>query len=61
MAFTLFLVFQPPGPKISSTMAIAVILTPICYVPLLMFPYAFGALVGRFWSKWEFTKRLTTV
>jgi hypothetical protein len=52
IAFTLFVASQPPGPKVSSTMAIAVVMTPFFYVPLLLFPYAFGTIVGRFWSKW---------
>ncbi len=49
MAFTLFLHSQTPGPKTSSTMAIAVISTPFFYIPLLLPAYAFGAIVGRLW------------
>ena len=60
MAFTLFLVSHPPGSKTSSTMAIAVMLTPFFYIPWLLAGYTVGALVGRFWGKWKYTKPLAT-
>ena len=50
MAFTVFLFLQTPGPKHSSTMGIAVALTPFCYIPFLFLPYIVGAIVGLFWS-----------
>lgn len=53
MALTVLLIFQPPGPKVSSTMGIAVGLTPIIYLPLLAVPYLLGALIGKLWTKRE--------
>lgn len=48
MGLTMFLISQAPGPQSSSTMAIAVLFTPICYLPVLVVPYALGTVVGRF-------------
>lgn len=42
MAFTVFLIFQTPGPKLSSTMGIAALFTPFCYIPFLVLPYIIG-------------------
>ncbi|NOY43429.1 MAG: hypothetical protein GXP26_16540 [Planctomycetes bacterium] len=53
MAFTVFLISQTPGPKISSTMGIAVGMTPIIYIPFLVLPYIGGAIVGWLWKKME--------
>jgi hypothetical protein len=50
MGFTIFLVFQTPGPQHSSTMGIAVALTPFCYVPFLFVPYFVGTVVGTCWN-----------
>jgi hypothetical protein len=53
MAFTIFLIFQNPGPKHSSTMAIAVGLTPFFYIPVLFFSYILGTILDAFWRHWE--------
>ena len=53
MAFTVFLTSQSPGPKVTSTMGIAVGMTPLIYIPFLVFPYIVGAIVGWIWTKWE--------
>jgi hypothetical protein len=53
MGFTTFLVFQAPGPKYSSTIGIAVGMTPFFYIPFLLLPYIVGTIVGVFWSKWK--------
>ena len=42
MAFTTFVIFQAPGPKHSSTIGIAVALTPFCYIPFLFLSYIVG-------------------
>jgi len=52
MAFTVFLISQAPGPKISSTMGIAVVFTPFVYIPFLVLPYLVGAIVGGLWTWW---------
>ena len=44
IAFTIWIAFQNPGPRGSSTLGIAVALTPFMYVPFLVFPYFLGAL-----------------
>ncbi len=46
MSFTLFLTNQAPGPASSSTMVIAVILTPLFYIPFLIGSYAIGTILG---------------
>ena len=46
MSFTVFLAFQTPGPNHSSTMAIAVMLTPFFYTRLLVIPYVIGIVLG---------------
>ena len=51
MAFTIFLVSQPAGPELSSTRAIADILTPFCYVPFLVFPYLIGSIIGWIYAR----------
>ena len=53
MAFTVFLIFQTPGPRVTSTMGIAVGLTPFFYIPFLVLPYAAGSIVGWLWTKKE--------
>ena len=53
MAFTTFLICQTPGPKMSSTMGIAVGLTPFCYIPFLFVPYTGGTIGGALWTKWK--------
>jgi hypothetical protein len=53
MAFTVFLIFQTPGPKLSSTMGIAAGMTPFFYVPFLFLPYIVGTIAGMFWSRKE--------
>jgi hypothetical protein len=59
MGFTMFLVLQPPGPKTTSTMAIAVFFTPFFYLPFLIVPYLLGSLVGRFWRSRNSSTRQT--
>ena len=44
--FTIFLTSQVPGPELSSTMGIAVMLTPFFYFPFLVVPYAIGSALG---------------
>jgi len=56
MAFTVFVVSQTPGPKISSTMGIAVVLSPFAYIPYLVLPYIVGTIVGELWT-WREKKR----
>jgi len=46
MGLTLSLITHPHGPETSSTMAIAVLLTPILYFLLLLIAYPIGALLG---------------
>lgn len=55
MGFTIFLILQTPGPKSSSTMGIAVAMTPFCYIPFLFLPYIAGTMVGAFWSGWKYS------
>lgn len=50
LAFTTFLICQPRG-RISSTIGIAVLFTPFCYIPFLLFPYALRAIAGRLCDK----------
>lgn len=52
MAFTEFLINLTPGPQNSSTMGIAVMLTPFFYIPLLFVPYAIGAAAGQISGRW---------
>jgi hypothetical protein len=60
MAFTAYLIGQTPGPKTSSTMAIALFMTPFCYLPFLVVAYPCGAIAGSLWSKWKNAKRVAT-
>jgi hypothetical protein len=53
MAFTEFLIHLTPGQQNSSTMGIAIMLTPFLYLPLLVVPYAIGAVAGRVSSRWR--------
>jgi len=53
MAFTLFLIFQTPGSDKSSTIGIAVALTPLFYFPLFIVPYVAGTTAGVLWEKRE--------
>ena len=50
MGFTLYLTSQAPGPETSSTMGIAVMLTPLFYFPILIGPYLVGAIAQRYWG-----------
>jgi len=53
MAFTVFIISHTPG-KMTSTMGIAMGLTPFCYIPSLFSFYIAGTIVDLFWSnKWE--------
>ena len=53
MAFTTFIILQTPVPRMTSTMAIAVFLTPFLYIPLIVLPYFAGMLAGDFWAVCE--------
>lgn len=53
MGFTIFIIAQYRSPHLSSTIGIAVMLTPFCYLPFLFVPYAIGATVGMLWNKWK--------
>ncbi len=53
MAFTVFLISQTPGPRVTSTMGIAMVFTPFVYIPFLLLPYLVGAIAGWLWSRWE--------
>lgn len=53
MAFTGFLVSHPRGPDSSSTLAIAVFMTPFCYIPFLVLPYLIGSAMGRVYARWR--------
>jgi hypothetical protein len=59
MGFTLYLTSQAPGPETSSTMGIAVMLTPLFYLPLLILPYIVGAIAGRIWGSGAVGKALS--
>ncbi len=51
--FTQFLLSHPAGPQVSSTQAIAVVLTPLCYLPLLVVGYITGILTNRVRGAWS--------
>jgi len=51
MAFTVFLISQTPGPKISSTMVFAAAFTPLFYIPFLVLPYIVGVIASWLWQK----------
>ena len=59
IALTTFIVWLPPGPKTSSTMAIAVLSTPLLYIPILAVSYPVGAIAGRFWGRTAYPRQPT--
>lgn len=44
--YTVHVISQPSGPSSSSTMAVAVLISPFLYLPYLVVPYAIGAMIG---------------
>jgi hypothetical protein len=48
MSLSLFLTSQTPGPSTSSTMGIAVLFTPLFYVPPVVLGYPLGAIAGQY-------------
>ncbi len=53
MALTVFIVMQPRGPDVTSTMGIAMGLTPVVYIPFLALPYIVGASIGSLLTRRE--------
>lgn len=53
MGFTVYIILHYHSPHLSSTIGIAVMLTPFFYLPFLFVPYAVGSFVGMFWHKWK--------
>jgi hypothetical protein len=51
MGFTIYVVSHTRSMHLSSTIGIAVVLTPFCYIPFLFLPYIAGTIVGIFCNK----------
>ncbi len=57
MAFTIFLVGQEPGDKLSSTMALAIGLTPFFYLPIMCIAYVIAITLVAIARCWQ-TKKI---
>jgi len=51
MAFSVFLICQNPAPNASSTIGIAMVVTPFLFVPFLIIPYLAGSIISMFFCK----------
>ncbi len=53
MGFSIALILHAPVRIGSTGGPLAIALTPLFYIPYLVFPYAIGATVGVLWNKWK--------